>query len=177
MFGFFSSLGKLLPGYTVGHRQAVQDNWTDLNQYNQVQSGQLDNMWKEDTYDMRYKQMAYDTTDSFMRTLENLRRHRLAEAQFGGQYAAASLRAQFLPEMERERIRATYGQYKDVSKGQPMPPATPGIDPMRGGGMLGQFEDWPDELNPINFTPRIQTRQTQPAALAYDPRCPNGRCY
>lgn len=151
MFNVLGAIGALLPGYMEGHRKAVQDNWNDLNQYNNVQKGQLDNMWTEDTYDMRYKNMAYNTTDSFMKTLENLRQTRLAEAQFGGQYAAAALRGQYLPALEQARIRSTYGQYNDLAKGKPMPPVTPGIDPTMGGGFYGQYAEEP--WYPINYTP------------------------
>lgn len=45
--GLFQSFGRLLPGYMQGERQAVQDNWNDLNQYNKVQAGQLQNMFDE----------------------------------------------------------------------------------------------------------------------------------
>ena len=33
------ALGSLLPGYMQGERQAVQDNWADLNYYNKAQAG------------------------------------------------------------------------------------------------------------------------------------------
>jgi hypothetical protein len=39
----FGALGSLLPGYVQGERQAVQDNWSDLNNYNKVQAGQGQN--------------------------------------------------------------------------------------------------------------------------------------
>ena len=45
--GLFQSFGRLLPGYMQGERQAVQDNWNDLNQYNKAQAGQLQNMFDE----------------------------------------------------------------------------------------------------------------------------------
>ena len=49
-FNFFGALGafsRALPGYVQGERMAVQDNWNDLNQYNKVQSGQIQNAWDE----------------------------------------------------------------------------------------------------------------------------------
>ena len=45
--GALGAVGRLLPGYMQGERQAIQDNWTDLNQYNKVQAGQLQNMFDE----------------------------------------------------------------------------------------------------------------------------------
>ena len=49
----FSAVGRALPGFVEGERQAVADNWRDLNQYNQVQAGQLENAWTEATWDPR----------------------------------------------------------------------------------------------------------------------------
>ena len=49
----FSAVGRALPGFIEGERQAVQDNWNDLNQYNRVQAGQLENAWTEATWDPR----------------------------------------------------------------------------------------------------------------------------
>lgn len=51
--GLFQSFGRLLPGYMQGERQAIQDNWNDLNQYNKVQAGQLQNMFDENA--MRHR--------------------------------------------------------------------------------------------------------------------------
>ena len=45
--GALGAVGRLLPGYMQGERQAIADNWTDLNQYNKVQAGQLQNMFDE----------------------------------------------------------------------------------------------------------------------------------
>lgn len=45
--GALGAVGRLLPGYMQGERQAIQDNWMDLNQYNKVQAGQLQNMFDE----------------------------------------------------------------------------------------------------------------------------------
>lgn len=49
-FSFLGSLANLLPGYIEGQRQAVKDNWYDLNQYNQVQAGQIQNAFDEATF-------------------------------------------------------------------------------------------------------------------------------
>ena len=55
--GLFQSFGRLLPGYMQGERQAVQDNWNDLNQYNKVQAGQLQNMFDENAMRDRLNMM------------------------------------------------------------------------------------------------------------------------
>lgn len=48
-----TAIGRALPGYVEGHRQAVQDNWQDLTNYNSVQAGQLENIFTEQTLPTR----------------------------------------------------------------------------------------------------------------------------
>lgn len=67
--GLFQSFGRLLPGYMQGERQAIQDNWNDLNQYNKVQAGQLQNMFDENVMPDRM-QMAKDNA-----IINNFQRH------------------------------------------------------------------------------------------------------
>lgn len=50
---FLGNLASLLPGYVQGQRQAVQDNWTDLQNYNNVQAGQQANAFTEATWQPR----------------------------------------------------------------------------------------------------------------------------
>lgn len=52
-FSFLGGLANLLPGYVQGQRQAIQDNWQDLMNYNQVQQGQLSNAFTEATWQPR----------------------------------------------------------------------------------------------------------------------------
>lgn len=59
MLNIFGAFGRLLPGYMEGERTAIKDNWYDLNQYNQVQSGQLQNAWNEATFNPSLS-MVYD---------------------------------------------------------------------------------------------------------------------
>ena len=49
----FTALGRALPGFVEGERLANQDNWKDLENYNNVQRGQLENAWTEATWDPR----------------------------------------------------------------------------------------------------------------------------
>lgn len=48
-FGILGQLGRLLPGYAEGRRQAIQDNWQDLSNYNSVYKGQLQNAFGAST--------------------------------------------------------------------------------------------------------------------------------
>lgn len=78
--GLFQSFGRLLPGYMQGEQQAINANWNDLNQYNKVQAGQLQNMFDENVMRPRMqmvmdaaRQQNYGTTamgqDLFLRSL------------------------------------------------------------------------------------------------------------
>lgn len=65
MLNIFGAFGRLLPGYMQGEQQAIKDNWYDLNQYNQVQAGQIQNAWDEATFNPRLTmvQHAVDMSD------------------------------------------------------------------------------------------------------------------
>jgi hypothetical protein len=82
--GLFQSFGRLLPGYMQGERQAIQDNWNDLNQYNKVQAGQLQNMFDENVMPDRM-QMAKDNA-----IINNFQRH-AAGLDLGYKYAQMPL--------------------------------------------------------------------------------------
>lgn len=62
-FGALGALGRLLPGYVQGERQAVQDNWQDLSNYNQVQAGQIQNAFDEALFNPRVSQ-GYDAANN-----------------------------------------------------------------------------------------------------------------
>lgn len=47
IFGALGRVASLLPNYLEGQRAAVQDNWRDLEKYNAVQAGQLQNLFDE----------------------------------------------------------------------------------------------------------------------------------
>lgn len=49
-FGALGQLGRLLPGFVQGERQAVADNWQDLTNYNNVLNGQLSNAFNVVTW-------------------------------------------------------------------------------------------------------------------------------
>lgn len=51
IFGAIGALGRLLPGYMQGERQAIQDNWQDLQNYNQAQQDQIQNAFSEATFE------------------------------------------------------------------------------------------------------------------------------
>ena len=60
--GALGAIGRLLPGYVQGERQAVQDNWADLDNYNKTQAGQLANAYTEATFQPNVSQ-EYDEAE------------------------------------------------------------------------------------------------------------------
>lgn len=50
-FGVLGQLGRMLPGYVEGRRQAIQDNWQDMSNYNQMYHGQLQNAYDTATWE------------------------------------------------------------------------------------------------------------------------------
>ena len=38
-------MAQAVPGYVEGRQQAIKDNWQDLSNYNQVQAGQMNNLF------------------------------------------------------------------------------------------------------------------------------------
>jgi hypothetical protein len=55
--GALGAVGRLLPGYVNGERQANSDNWNDLKNYNAVQAGQLQNIFDEQAMRDRLQMM------------------------------------------------------------------------------------------------------------------------
>ena len=78
-FSFLGGLASLLPGYIQGQRMANQDNWQDLMNYNQVQQGQLSNLFTEATWQPRMDMFRNSWIDSHAQTYGNLENMRLSE--------------------------------------------------------------------------------------------------
>lgn len=76
---FLGSLASLLPGYVQGQRTANQDNWQDLMNYNQVQSGQLSNAFTEATWQPRLDMFQNEWMNSSLNTYGNLADARIKE--------------------------------------------------------------------------------------------------
>ena len=84
MLDFFGAIGRMLPGYVQGERQAIADNWNDLEKYNKVQAGQLENAFTEDTYNPRFNIMLHNTARSQMGMEQDLMNLNLNYARYPG---------------------------------------------------------------------------------------------
>lgn len=66
------AVSRVLPGYMEGERQAVRDNWQDLQNYNNVQMGQLGNLFLEGTMPQRFQMFNDQANRSGMTVLNDL---------------------------------------------------------------------------------------------------------
>ena len=108
--GIFGSIGQLLPGYMEGQRQAVADNWNDLSQYNQIQEGQLNNLFNMQTFDDRLAMMedamyrsGYQRQNDAMTLEHNV-------TLFPGMIRAAQLQSGAMPHLQQAMDMAAYTQ-------------------------------------------------------------------
>lgn len=97
-FSFLGGLANLLPGYVQGQRQAIQDNWQDLMNYNQVQSGQLSNAFTEATWQPRLDMFQDALIDRDLQTFGNLTNARLVELLRPGHELEAMYQTWFAPQ-------------------------------------------------------------------------------
>lgn len=100
--GFFSSLGSILPGFIEGERQAINDNWSDLKNYNVAQEGQLNNAFNEVTMPARINMMEDAAYGSYLNSLNSAMMYDLNAAYQPGRLAygdAFSIYAPFIAPM------------------------------------------------------------------------------
>lgn len=155
----FAAIGRALPGFVEGERLAVQDNWNDLNQYNKVQAGQLENAFTEQTFNPRM-QIVYDAArNSGLGVLNN----RMTTAQNWMLHPAlmarnyyASLYAPQNAQLEQQMLTGMYRQMPGMLAGA----SGGGLNPMDialyrallGGGLgSGLGGAVPSQTNPSSM--------------------------
>lgn len=145
--GFFSSIGRMLPGYLEGERQAVQDNWSDLSNYNKVQEGQLNNAFTEETFGDRADMMRTArnmSVNNMEQSYMNLDVNRAAQQARMQNALAMSAWAPMLSNL------IAYGQYGQANAAARMynsPEWTSMLlRSMRYGGSTGGTADWMSQL-------------------------------
>ena len=115
----------MLPGYMNGYRMAIQDNWNDLNQYNQVQSGQLQNLWTEAAMRPSYMQLLAETAMKQLGALNSAGEYRVNQPQWFGRTMRGAMLGAAAPEMtglqiegamsDQQRKLFDNSQYYDIS--------------------------------------------------------------
>lgn len=97
-FSFLGALANLMPGYIQGQRQAVQDNWQDLQNYNNVQSGQQANAFTEATWQPRLDMFNNQARRSGLSLINDVMNTNVNWAWYPGQFYRGMIASQFAPQ-------------------------------------------------------------------------------
>lgn len=129
----FSAVGRALPGWIEGERRANQDNWKDLENYNSVQAGQMQNAWTEDTWQYRLDNMRMNRDNNVLGLANNWMTTGLNIAAYPGLWRrGAALSANAGPVYD-DYYRMLRGLYqRGINSGQGVP-----IDPAASLGLGG----------------------------------------
>lgn len=112
MLNFLGALSSLLPGYIQGRRQAIQDNWQDLQNYNNIQAGQQANAFTEATWQPRLD-MFYDNARlNNLRLLQGGMGTALMAAGFPRQYWNAQMGNMYGPAIDNMNYMAQLRAYQ-----------------------------------------------------------------
>lgn len=84
-FSFLGALANLMPGYIQGRRQAVQDNWQDLKNYNDIQAGQQANAFTEATWQPRLDMFFDNANLNNLRLRRGIMDYNIARTYYPGQ--------------------------------------------------------------------------------------------
>lgn len=97
MLNIFGAIGSMLPGYVEGQRNAIKDNWDDLQNYNTVQAGQIQNAFDEATFHPRIEMFRDQEVNSRLGRAMNEMTYARQEAMFPWLYQTGLLQAQMSP--------------------------------------------------------------------------------
>lgn len=101
MLDIFGSIGRILPGYVEGQRNAIKDNWQDLENYNNVQAGQLANAFTEATFGNNVDMMYDAAKRSRLGLGMDLGNFAMYLAGYGDMFNANLERARALPYLQQ----------------------------------------------------------------------------
>lgn len=92
-------LSRWVPGYIQGQRQAVQDNWADLMNYNKTQMGQLENAFTEATFGPRLDMFHNAVRNDDINTAMNGLNFGLFMTEYPARLTASQYYQQYYPQM------------------------------------------------------------------------------
>ena len=141
--GFFSSLGQLLPGYTEGRQDAIEDNWNDMNQFNQVLAGQTENAFNLETFDERARMMRDAAERSYYGALNDAMTLRTNMAFQPGRESFGLAYSLMAPETALDTYRAQAAQANWLSRFWPNPQGA--MQPMGTDNMM-----WPNLFGAVS---------------------------
>lgn len=137
--GFFSSLGQLLPGYTEGRQQAIEDNWQDMSNFNDVLGGQVNNAFTMETFEPRAQMMEDAARNSYLGYLNNAMTTQVNQAYQPARLAYSTVASRYAPEIAGNMYNAQRGQAAFLSGWYEDPYSAMrqmGIDPLAAPSMF-----------------------------------------
>lgn len=124
MFNFLGAIGqvgRMLPGYVDGYRNAIADNWKDLNQYSDVQAKQLQNLYTEATFNPLVTMQYNEAARASYLAQQDARANALGITLQPGRLRAAEIEGGFLPglALRRNTMLMQYPQLAFGGMGMP----------------------------------------------------------
>lgn len=105
------AVSRVLPGYMEGERQAVRDNWQDLQNYNNVQMGQLGNLFLEGTMPQRFQMFNDQAYRSSLQSIVDSINTAIQFYGAPGQMYGAATQSRNAPVLEPLSSQAQYNAY------------------------------------------------------------------
>lgn len=102
MLNFLGAISSLLPGYVQGRRQAIQDNWQDLQNYNNIQAGQFSNAFTAATWQPRLDIMGDTAIRSGLGTINDGMNTAIHAAYLPGQLTQGQVWSQWAPALTNQ---------------------------------------------------------------------------
>jgi len=94
---FLGQVGRVLPGYVEGYRNAVSDNWNDMKNYNEVHQGQRENLLNDMLVPYDFRREVAQSGDAELRHYVNALNTDLHRRMFPGNAAMADAFSGFAP--------------------------------------------------------------------------------
>lgn len=150
IFGALGHVARLLPNYVEGQRQAVQDNWRDLQQYNQVQAGQLQNMATERTMPWYFNMYADAANNSrinaYLKAMQGLTKM----AGWGGEMETALLSNRWNPMLFQANAQSMLNNFNRDAEGNSLFPGLADVSQLWQQGMQPmQQQPMPGDARPL----------------------------
>ena len=159
--GALGALGSLLPGYVQGREAAIRGNWNDLNQFNQVQAGQLQNAFSELDLPLAYNRDVDAALTSRLGALTNQQQFNEYMVGGPGRLAGARMLNQYTPALTYMGIQDQLGNYMQQQSlrqlmNQWSLQAPQGAQTNSAGGIGGAQQTPPTAANEQNVRQSIQ---------------------
>lgn len=116
MINFLGAIASLFPGYIQGRRQAIADNWQDLQNFNNIQQGQISNAFLEDTFQPRLDMAYNNARRDAMNTLVSGGNTALYFAGLPGAYYDAQIKNAYTPALSNANYSAQLQAYNQWAK-------------------------------------------------------------